>query len=217
MNASTSTESQPIPFAGGILDRYRHVCAFFDSADEEQLVMAPFIREGLERGEKAVHIVDPKQRADYVRRLEDEGIPVGAAEARGQFDLHTWDGSFFRTGSFDRDDILTLIDDALKESTTRGFPGTRLVGHAAYPGEGRRGLDDWVEYESRVNYIVPEYRDPVICIYDASKFSGGVVMDILRIHPMVIIRGLLRENPFFVPPDQFLQEMHERAATTSGA
>jgi hypothetical protein len=215
MTASQSNESQPIPFAGGILDRYRHVCAFFDSADEEQLVMAPFIREGLERGEKAVHIVDPEQRADYVRRLEDKGIPVGAAEARGQFELHTWDGTFFRTGSFDRDDILALIDAVLKESTTRGFPRTRLIGHAAHT-EGRLGLDDWVEYECRVNDIVPEYRDPVICIYDASKFSGSELMDILRIHPMVIIRGLLYENPFFVPPDQFLHELNERAATASG-
>jgi hypothetical protein len=216
MDASTSAESQPIPFAGGILDRYRHACAFFDGPDEEQMVMAPFIREGLERGERAVHIVDPARRADYVRRLEDEGIDVAAAEARGQFDLYTWEETHFRTGRFDRDDILALIDDALKESATRGFPRTRLAGHAVPPEEGRLGIDDWVEYEARVNDIVPEYGDPVICMYDASKFRGGEVMDILRIHPMVIIRGLLYENPFYVPPDQFLQELHARAATASG-
>jgi hypothetical protein len=35
-------------------------------------------------------------------------------------------------------------------------------------------------------------------------------MDIMRTHPLVIIGGLLRENPFFVPPDEFLLEIHER-------
>jgi hypothetical protein len=35
-------------------------------------------------------------------------------------------------------------------------------------------------------------------------------MDIMRTHPLVIIGGLLRENPFFVPPEQFLDEMRER-------
>src|SRR2546430_13887028 len=114
MNAIESDESHPIPFAGGILDRYRHVCAFFDSPDEEQLVMAPFIRDGLERGERAFHIVDPEQRAEYVRRLEDEGIAVAAAEARGQFELRTWDETFFRMGSFDQDAMLTLIENVLK-------------------------------------------------------------------------------------------------------
>ena len=36
-------------------------------------------------------------------------------------------------------------------------------------------------------------------------------MDILRTHPMVIIGGILQENPFFVPPDEFLRELRERA------
>jgi hypothetical protein len=35
-------------------------------------------------------------------------------------------------------------------------------------------------------------------------------MDIMRIHPAVIVGGVLRENPFFVPPDEFLRELDER-------
>jgi hypothetical protein len=35
-------------------------------------------------------------------------------------------------------------------------------------------------------------------------------MDIMRTHPMVIIGGILQENPFFVPPDEFLQELRQR-------
>jgi hypothetical protein len=37
-------------------------------------------------------------------------------------------------------------------------------------------------------------------------------MDIMRTHPMVIIGGLLQENPFFVPPDQMLAELRSRRA-----
>jgi hypothetical protein len=36
-------------------------------------------------------------------------------------------------------------------------------------------------------------------------------MDILRTHPMVIIGGILQENPFFVAPDRFLEEIRGRA------
>ena len=35
-------------------------------------------------------------------------------------------------------------------------------------------------------------------------------MDIMRTHPMVIIGGLLQDNPFYVPPDEFLQELQVR-------
>ena len=40
-------------------------------------------------------------------------------------------------------------------------------------------------------------------------------MDILRTHPMVIIGGILQENPFFVSPDEFLRELRERAGQNS--
>jgi len=34
----------------------------------------------------------------------------------------------------------------------------------------------------------------------------------MRTHPMIIISGILQENTFFVPPDEFLRELRERAA-----
>ena len=51
----------------------------------------------------------------------------------------------------------------------------------------------------------------VVCAYDLTKFGAGVMMDLLRTHPLVIIGGYLQENPFFVPPDEFLRELRERA------
>ena len=45
--------------------------------------------------------------------------------------------------------------------------------------------------------------------------NAGVAMDILRTHPLVIIGGVLQENPLYVPPDEFLQELEERRALTA--
>jgi len=43
------------------------------------------------------------------------------------------------------------------------------------------------------------------------------VVDIMRTHPMIIIGGVLQENPFFVPPDEFLRELQERATGREAA
>jgi hypothetical protein len=32
---------------------------------------------------------------------------------------------------------------------------------------------------------------------------------------MIIVGGILQENPFFVPPDEFLQELRRRRVTES--
>jgi hypothetical protein len=73
----------------------------------------------------------------------------------------------------------------------------------------REGVSDLIEYEARFN-LIHDPRDPVICAYDLRKFSADVIMDVLRTHPTIIIGGILQENPFFVPPEGFLQELRGR-------
>jgi hypothetical protein len=95
----------------------------------------------------------------------------------------------------------------LKEGRAKGYPLTRLVANMEWALEEKAGVEDIVEYESRLNYFLPHYPDPVICTYDLSRFSAAVVIDILRTHPLVIVGGLLQENPLYVPPDQFLKDL----------
>jgi hypothetical protein len=70
----------------------------------------------------------------------------------------------------------------------------------------------WFDFEARLNEVLANYEDAVICAYDLATIDAGVVIDALRTHPAVILGGLLQENPFFAPPDQFIREMHERRA-----
>ena len=161
--AGTSSESsQPIRFAGSVLDAKRHVCAFFHSPDEEYRVLLPFIKEGFERGEKAFHIVDPKLRTEHAQRLASAGIDVEAAEKSGQFELRNWADAYLRDGHFDQDRMLALIQEVLDGGIEQGFALTRLVAHMEWALEDRPGVDDLVEYETRLNYVLPRYKDPVI-------------------------------------------------------
>ena len=74
------TAAAPIPFAGSQLDETRHVCAFFNSDDEKYRVLLPFIRDGFDCGHKAIHVVNPDQRHDHLRRLAAVGIDPTAAQ-----------------------------------------------------------------------------------------------------------------------------------------
>ena len=156
------TAELPIRFAGGTLDRHRHVCAFFDSFEDELNVLGPFVQEGLARGEKAFHIVDPAVRTEYPRALDRRGIGASGAMAAGQFELRTWDEAYLREGHFDQNAMLTLIEEVLQSGPRAGFPLTRLVAHMEWSLEDRPGVNDLVEYETRLNYVLPRYRDPVI-------------------------------------------------------
>ena len=200
---------RPIELAGSRLENHNHICAFFHSKEEEYPVLLPFIKEGLERGEKAFHVVDPKLRNEHLRYLEAAGIETRALEKSGQLELRNWHEAYLLDGHFNQDRMLTLLQSVLDQARQEGFPLTRLVAHMEWALEDRPGVNDIIEYETRLNYFLHEYPDPVVCVYDLAQF-GACVIDILRTHPMVIIGGVLQENPFFVPPDDFLSELRIR-------
>jgi MEDS: MEthanogen/methylotroph, DcmR Sensory domain len=206
-----------IEFAGGTVGRERHICAFFNSIEEEHRVLRSFIKDGFDRQERAVHIVDPQERHDHVERLRQAGIDVDGAIERGQLEVRRWQDAYLRGDRFEQDAMLALIEEVLQSGATMGYPLTRLLAHMEWALLDKPGVEDLVEYETRLNYVLPKYADPVICAYDLRRFSSTVTMDIMRTHPVVIIGGVLQENPFFVPPDQFLLELRERGSARRGA
>src|SRR5258706_16082802 len=123
---TTGESERPITFAGARLGRYRHVCAFFNTRDEEYRVFLPFIKEGLAHGEKAFHIVDPTLRRDHVERLAAAGVDVGAVEKSGQLELRTWQEAYLRGGHFDQAAMLTFIEVVLIQGSRPGLLLTRL-------------------------------------------------------------------------------------------
>jgi hypothetical protein len=204
------TNGGSLEFAGGTLGRHRHICAFFNSVDEEHRVLRSFIKDGFERGDKAFHIVDPELREEHLKRLTEAGINVEQAMDTRQLEVRPWQEAYLRGDHFDQNAMLALIEEVLQSGAAAGYAVTRLLAHMEWALLDKPGVDDLVEYETRLNHVLPKYHDPVICTYDLSKFGSRVAIDIMRTHPVVIIGGVLQENPFFVPPDQFLAELRER-------
>jgi hypothetical protein len=202
----------PVSLAGSELGDTRHVCAFFSSDDEEYRVLLPFIRDGFERGDKAVHIVNPDQRGDHLRRLAAVGIDTTIAEQRGQFELRTNTDTYLRDGRFDQERMLAVFEELASGNAKHDYPLSRIVCRMNWAAESRLFVDNVVEFESRVNDVWRRHDDAVICTYHLGQFGGDAVIDIMRTHPMVIIGGILQQNPFYVPPEQFLPEFRERRA-----
>jgi hypothetical protein len=202
----------PIPFAGSKLDRTRHVCAFFHSDEEAYRVLLPFIADGFTCGHKAVHVVNPDQRASHLSRLTSAGIDLVAAQHSGQFQIMNNTDAYLQEGRFDQDRMLATFEKLASGNTNGPFPLSRIVCQMDWAAEHQLYIDELIEFEARVSDVWCRHDDAVICLYDLTKFSGAAVVDIMRTHPMVIVGGILQQNPFFVPPKEFLQELHQRRA-----
>jgi hypothetical protein len=211
------TAGHPTNLTGKAIGQHGHICAFFNSVDEQHRVLGPFIKDGFDQGDKAYHYVDPELRDKHLGWLAEAGIDVQEMMASGQLEVWPWQDSTLRGGRFDLSSWLTSFEQVLQSGPATGYGQTRFMGHMEWALLDLPGVGDLIEYETRVNYVIPKYEGPVICTYDLTKFGASVVMDALRTHPAVIIGGLLQENPFFVPPDELLQEIRERRSASESA
>jgi hypothetical protein len=203
---------ESLPFSGSDYGQSRHICAFFNGIDEQHRVLRSFITDGFGRGDKAFHLVDPEQRAEHLRRLADAGIDVDEAMGSGQLEVRPWQDGPLSGDRFDQDTWLASFEQVLQSGPAAGYAHTRFLSQMEWALVDLPGVEDLIEFETRVNYVVHKYDNAVICTYDLSKFGASVVIDAMRTHPVVLIGGLLQENPFFVPPDELLLELRERRA-----
>jgi hypothetical protein len=187
-----------------------HVCAFFQRSSEEYPILVPFLKEGVETGDTVVEILDPAHRSEHLRRLTEAGVPVKKVLGRGQLDIREWQGTYLRNGRFDRHEMTALLQDIAIAGEKRGTGVTRLWAEMQWAAEESLEVRELIEYEACLNRMLPRHDMAAVCSYDVTRFHSSVVMDILRMHPLVIVGGALRRNPFYLEPDEFLRELNER-------
>ena len=200
-----------VRLAGKSLTPQQHVCAFFQTREQEYQTLLPFVVEGFERGEKAIHVVDPALRADHLARLASVGIDVAEAQRHRRLDVLDWTQTYLRERPFNRQATATLFDDMLRQARADGFPRCRVIGHCEW------GLPDpdgvLIEYEARMNEVLPAYDDPVICAYDRRRVTAGTMMDLFRAHPTAVIDGAVVDNPCYLPSARFVARLRGRPIT----
>src|SRR5437868_15367196 len=121
------TSSSSMSLAGWQLDQTRHVCEFINSDEEEYRVLLPFIRDGFERGDKAIHVVNPNQQHDHLKRLAGIGIDSTAVQRNGQFELRSSTETYIQDGRFDQDRMLQSFEQMASGNDKGGFPLSRIV------------------------------------------------------------------------------------------
>lgn len=97
-----SFSAEPIPFARSILREHRHVCAFFNSAQDEYDTLLPFTCDGLNCGQRAFHVLPSQHRANHLQRLRDVGVDVERAQESRQLEVALPEETYLRGGASTR-------------------------------------------------------------------------------------------------------------------
>lgn len=195
-----TTSSRTVHLCGEAVETPGHICAFFSDRDEEYDVLIPYLRQGIDEGDVVVNVLDGHRMADHQRRLEQAGLPVDEIE------LGRSEDTYLRGDVFDMERMETFVRDRLVAASAEGRC-VRTAGWMDWVHSNALDTRRAMEYEARMNMLVPAFDCTFMCVYDLSRLQGDLIADILATHPYVIMNGRIRKNSFYVPPDVYLREL----------
>src|SRR5258705_2579196 len=207
-----TAQRTPLVAALEQLGPHDHFCSIYENREEHYGVAIPFMQIGLDRGEKCIYIADDGMVGDVRQAMQSEGIDVERATASKALVLATKEQAYLRHGSFNPDWMFTFWKEATQSAMSEGFSALRATGETEWVVRGARGLERWMEYESRLTHAVSENNCSALCQYNRRLFPPELILDVIRTHPVVVYRGTVCRNMYYVPPDEFLgtnQAAHE--------
>ena len=164
--------------------------------------MAKFFASGLSQGEKGLSIVDTVAPHDLRQALRSMGINL---EDDGRmFATAENDAAYCPGGSFQPDTLLAGVAAFCNQARDEGFAGGRVSGDMSWAVRNGVGTSDLLKYEVKATDYVKTCPCIAVCEYDARKFDGATLMDVLSVHPVMIVRGQAVKNPYYVPAKEFL-------------
>lgn len=198
----TAHASDTVRLCGQDIQRPGHICAFFDSLKQEYDVLLPYLREGVDEGEDVLNVLQGSRVGDHVARLERAGMRPDL----GEVTVAAAEDTYLVGGRFDIERMTSFVENTVAMAKLHGRR-VRTAGWMDWLQEGAPGSERAMEYEARMNYLVPKYDCTFMCVYDIAQLEGLTIVDIIATHPWVILNGTIRENPKYIPPDVYLEHL----------
>jgi PAS domain S-box-containing protein len=177
-----------------------HACLIYEKDPAEQMaVLIPYIKVGLEEGERCIYVADDQTTNEVACSLESGGIDVQRESERGA--LWLWTRREWRQpGELDSArkslQVRRLIDEALKA----GFKGVRFAVEMTWILGPDISVEQLKHWEATINTLfIPGVPGRIVCQYNKSRLSASAVQAGLKTHPIAMLDDLCA-NLFYEAP-----------------
>ncbi|MFC7142741.1 MEDS domain-containing protein [Halosimplex aquaticum] len=182
-----------------------HIALIYEDQVGQFETVVPFIREGLERGERCIYVADDNSVDEVLDAMRARGLAVDDAVESGALSVYTEEETYRRTGEFDRDAMIDFWRDALADATDSGFTGVRAAAEMTWAVDADDAeLDDLCEYEELLNPLYEGEDYTVLCQYNRDRFPAETLHDVLNTHPFLVYDGTpIGQNVYYTPPEEY--------------
>ena len=184
-----------------------HMCLIYSNEKERKHVIGKYLESGVNAGEKVSYFADTMKPEEVRLWLDEMGINTPDGNV---FSIHDAERTYCPSGEFIPETMLNTLQEYYVSAKKEEYTNARVSGEMSWALRGIPGSDRLMEYEAQVNDILVTCPVTAICQYDVNRFSGATILDVLKVHPMMIVHGQIVQNPFFMKPEDFLKDFKGR-------
>ena len=181
-----------------------HPILIYETCEEQLSVAVPFIRIGLERGERCLYVAHENSVETVREALSAGGIDITETLERGALIISTARDFYLMGKVFDPDRTFCLLEQAVNDAKADGYTAFRFTGEATFALENISGTECLLEYDAKLNSFLFTHELLALCQYNRARFSPEILLEVIRNHPKVIFGNAVSTNYSYLPPDEFI-------------
>ncbi len=186
-----------------------HSGAFFRSRTEAWAALLRLLHDTSASGISTLLICSEARRPQLLRHLRDNGIGFANPDPSTCFEVRSWEELNHGESPSWPNAIPGLIGSALAESQAAGFRPIRAWSDMESLPVGSSDRRVVASYERQLSELASQYDCELILAYTMVGWNSATLIEMMSIHPMVLIGLRSQPNPYF----RHAQEWESRSET----
>lgn len=163
-------------------------------------MVAPYLAQGLRRGERCWFLPCPDGPDGVRRALTTQGVDVDAEVRRGALVFADSKAAYAARGNFDPEETMAVFGAAIEDALNAGFSGFRAAAEMSWVLDVDDGEELIVTYEALLKSLFSNGHATGMCLYHRDRIPLNVIDGALATHPIVRApHSDYRPNPFYDP------------------
>lgn len=183
-----------------------HICQLYNKQAEIISVTTRLLQVGLESSEKCLFAGSIATVKEVEEGLTKAGINIQQYVESGQLVLVSERDALLAGRRFDPYHLLSTHQSFIAQAMREGWQAVRISIDMTWLVRDGATPEQILKYEAASDAVFTFQNAPIIALmhYDYSKLAGGLVVEMLRLHPIAVVGKFIKRNPYYVNSEQYM-------------
>lgn len=176
--------------------RHEHVAVLYRGRSAA-FRLAPFLAEGLARGDVCHYLAPEAFHPDMLQRL-------GFGDA--EIERHIRSGRLrLQKGAADFRELCDRTQRVFVDAERLQAPAVRWLEEGLWPGPAGFPIPKFFDFHALLNVQVKRYLAVALCQYALDEIEPQQLFGAIAVHRHLLVdQTLIRDNPFYIPAEKFI-------------